>query len=70
MQVREMTKNSHQKLVTKVNGKDENTVEVNGLSLVFFSFSQKKTSMNMASLGENKALILHAGLSTAEDSDQ
>lgn len=33
-------------------------------------FTDKKTSMNMASLGENKALILHTALSTAEDSDQ
>lgn len=51
-------------------GKDEYTVEANGFSLVFLSFLQKKASMNMASLGENKELILHIALSTAEDSDQ
>lgn len=33
-------------------------------------FYKKKASMNMASLGENKELILHIALSTAEDSDQ
>lgn len=48
-----------------------NRVEVNGFSLVFLSFSlTKNTSMNKASLGENKALILHTALSAAEDSDQ
>lgn len=66
MQAREMTKTEAE--VT--NRKDEYTVKVNGFSLVFLSFSQKKTSMNMASLGENKALILYIALSTAEDSDQ
>lgn len=33
-------------------------------------FTDKKSSMNKASLGENKALILHTALSTAENSDQ
>lgn len=33
-------------------------------------FTDKKTSMNKASLGENNALILHTALPTAEDSDQ
>lgn len=61
--------------VTEVGGKDENTVEVNGFSLVFLSFSKGgggggAVRQNIAGLRENKALILHTALSTAEDSDQ
>lgn len=68
MQAREMTKNKAEPVTSR---KDEYTEEVNGFSLVFLPFSPKKNpSMDMASLGENKALILYIALSTAEDSDQ
>lgn len=64
MQAREMTKNKAEPVTSR---KDEYTVEVN----VFLPFSpKKKPSMDMASIGENKALILYIALSTAEDSDQ
>lgn len=51
-------------------------MEVNGFSLVFLSFSKGGggeggwVRQNIAGLRENKALILHTALSTAEDSDQ
>lgn len=60
------------KRVTKVNRKSESTVRVNALPprfLLIFT-GKKETSSNTAGLGENKALILLAALSTAEDSDQ